>query len=263
MNPFFFRNSGKSLFGIYSPPGGGRIRKCGVVICSPIGHEYIHSYRAFRQLAYQLARAGFAVLRFDYYGCGDSSGDAREASVRQWISDVQCAVAELQRRGLTRLCVVGARLGATLAALAGDHRFPIEAAVLWDPIIDGKNYLQSLDAEHRAWLAENPARTPHLYPDVRFEALGFPIGCDLATGLEEVNLLNVKHGPAKHVLTLETATTQDGKRLADHLTYLGVASEHQVIAAPLVWLRKRGADNVVVPVQALQALGHWLSRIIT
>src|SRR5437773_7734152 len=71
--PFYFGSPDKLLFGCYHEPSLERRRKCAVVVCQPVGHEYINSHRALRQLAARLCDAGFPVLRFDYYGCGDSS----------------------------------------------------------------------------------------------------------------------------------------------------------------------------------------------
>ena len=60
-----------------------------MVLCYPGGQEYIRSRRAFRQLAIRLSSAGFPVLRFDYHGCGDSSGDDDEGKISQ--SDQICS----------------------------------------------------------------------------------------------------------------------------------------------------------------------------
>ncbi len=81
-------------------------RTCAVVLCYPIGQEYIRSHRAIYQLAVRLSQAGFHVLRFDYFGCGDSEGDFEEGSLAQWTSDIHSAIAEIQERsGLTSICL--------------------------------------------------------------------------------------------------------------------------------------------------------------
>ena len=48
-------------------------RQSAIVLCQPLGHGYLRAHRAFRNLAVSLASQGFHVLRFDYYGCGDSA----------------------------------------------------------------------------------------------------------------------------------------------------------------------------------------------
>ena len=83
MEPFYFGKSPRALFGVYHPPKAGMTRKTGVVLCYPMGHEYVYSHRAFLRLAMLLSSAGFHVLRFDFYGCGDSEGDCKEGKIRQ------------------------------------------------------------------------------------------------------------------------------------------------------------------------------------
>ena len=70
---FFFGNPGSPLYGSYESPSASVRRDCGIVLCYPLMAEYLRSHRAFRQLAVRLAEAGFPVLRFDYFGSGDSA----------------------------------------------------------------------------------------------------------------------------------------------------------------------------------------------
>jgi len=262
MQPFYFGRPDKSLFGIYHPPSGERTRNCGIVICHPIGREYILGYRALRQLAYQLTRAGFAVLRFDYYGCGDSPGDALEGSITQWINDIETAIAEIKSCGkLSRICLIGARLGATLSVVVGTQHADLEAIVLWDPVVDGKHYLDNLIGQHQEWLDERPTSMQLSEPNK--EILGFPITQALEEDLQQLNVLNVKIRPARHALTLETDKTHYGLQLSDHLRATGANSEYQHISTPRVWLRERRGDNVVVPAQILRAIVGWVSRNTT
>jgi len=79
VRPFYFGAPGKELFGCLHAPEPDCCLDCGVVVCQPFGHEYVNSHRALRQLAKRLVDAGFPVLRFDYYGCGDSRGETTES----------------------------------------------------------------------------------------------------------------------------------------------------------------------------------------
>jgi uncharacterized protein len=265
MIPFYFRNSGKPLFGIYHPPARERARNCGIVICHPIGHEYINGYRALRQLAYQLSRAGYAVLRFDYHGCGDSSGDAIDGSLNQWRNDIRAAIDEVRLRGsAATLGLVGARLGATLALQVAAERGDIEAAVLWDPVADGKRYLESLAAQHQEWLDSRPPRPRQPGDEAAIlEALGFPINAALKVSLEQVELSKVEAIPAQRLLTLETDPTDHGVQLAERFKSIGADSEYRQISVPRVWRRKDGGDNVVVPAPMLQAITGWIAGMPT
>ena len=68
----FFGPPHSPLFGVLHLPVDEQIRG-GVIICGSIGREGITSVRFQRNLANDLAERGFAVLRFDYLGTGDST----------------------------------------------------------------------------------------------------------------------------------------------------------------------------------------------
>src|SRR5260370_2970625 len=91
---FYFGRQGRNLFGCFHEPLQRSIRRCAVLICQPIGHEYINSHRALRQLAARLAEAGFPVLRFDYYGCCCSSGPSEEGSSSLWMQAISTPLAQ-------------------------------------------------------------------------------------------------------------------------------------------------------------------------
>jgi pimeloyl-ACP methyl ester carboxylesterase len=145
MNPFFFGKSAHQLFGAYEPPEGG-IRG-GIVLCSPLGDEYLYAHPTFRFLARQLAGTGYHVLRFDYSGTGDSAGDFEDSDRAQWASDIETAIIELKDIGsLSRIGLVGMRYGGTLAAHVARTRSDIDQLVLWDVVSDGRQYLEELTA---------------------------------------------------------------------------------------------------------------------
>src|ERR1041385_3953899 len=134
MIPNFFGSSDNPLFGVYHPPRGARPRDTGVLLCYPAPQEYMRTHWAFRKLAWMLAKEGFHVFRFDYFGTGDSAGATEEGRIATWRDNVVTAARELRDlASVTKVAAVGFRLGATLAATARD--LPLTDLVLWEPVV--------------------------------------------------------------------------------------------------------------------------------
>jgi pimeloyl-ACP methyl ester carboxylesterase len=179
MMPFYFGASERRLFGLYEPAAGGGAVERAAVLCQPFGGEYVFAHRSMRQLAVRLASVGFHTLRFDYFGTGDSAGEAAEADLAGSEADAELATEELRDIvGVKRITLIGLRLGATIAArVAAKRAEEVEAVVLWDPIISGEDYLSAKDLavlkgvpptsmlrdiraiELAPWFATPPART--------------------------------------------------------------------------------------------------------
>ena len=86
---------GESLVGILHLPEREPARVGVVVIVG--GPQYrVGSHRQFVLMARSLAQSGYAVLRFDYRGMGDSDGEMR--TFESVASDVRAAIDELLRR---------------------------------------------------------------------------------------------------------------------------------------------------------------------
>ena len=58
----------------------------GVVIAGPIGYEWWSTHRTLRTLAERLADRGHTVLRFDYDGLGDSTGERWDPRARRGLA---------------------------------------------------------------------------------------------------------------------------------------------------------------------------------
>ena len=166
MHAAFFEHDGARLYGVLHPPRsaaprarGENASDLGVVICNPFAHEYFQCARALRHLGLSLARAGHPVLRFDFEGTGDSSGTLWDARLERWVASVGAAARELRARsGVTRVALVGLRLGATIAALAAADT-PHDDLVLWNPIADGRRYARELEALHLQAMGKRSLRT--------------------------------------------------------------------------------------------------------
>lgn len=141
--PIFFGDGGE-LFGIYH--GAAATSRKAVLLCAPLGQDYIRCHRLYRQLAGALAAEGIPVLRFDYHGCGDSAGTSDEVDWDQCLRDIVTATHELRSRsGVDRIAAFGARLGACLALDAAPAA-GITDVLAWDPVIDGNAHVATLDA---------------------------------------------------------------------------------------------------------------------
>lgn len=143
--PFFFLNDNYRLFGVLhkpeiSDPVGG------FVFCHPFAEEKLWTHRVLVSFARELAKLGYAVLRFDYMGHGDSDGDFEDSTVDTRLADINCAIDRLKTEvpSVGTAGLLGLRFGATLAAHVAEQRSDLEKLVLWEPVIDGERYMQEV-----------------------------------------------------------------------------------------------------------------------
>jgi len=262
MTPLVFGPPARQLMGIFHRPDAAA--RMAVLICPPFGHEQIRVQRFQRVLADRLARAGIAVLRFDYFGTGDSPGDDTDGELDGWRGDIHAAHDELRRlAGAPSIVWLGMRLGATLALMAArtGRSHPVRL-VLWDPVVDGPAYLDQLRAAHVDALERSfciPDRTlrrrlasdPDAFTD---GPLGFAISPLLRRQLRAVAPVNVAV-TALHDTTVladpDDATTQAWvqAQIARELPVALSPFKH-----PLVWTIDPQPGNAMVPAEALQRL---------
>lgn len=190
MEPFYFGEPGGQLLGLYHPPAGVP-RAEGVVICAPLFSEYFRSHSCLRRLAMALAARGLHVLRFDYYGTGDSNGEFESTTPDDWQANIGTAIAELEAiSGVRQIRLVGVRFGATLAARVALDVQAIDRIVLWDPIADGAAYVRQLRATHERLLRAHGLALPLEEPSLndKQELVGVPVSQRLVERLESVSL---------------------------------------------------------------------------
>src|SRR5271166_2215282 len=105
-HPVWLGQPRQPAFGWWHSPADQRARG-GVLLCPPLGLDYMQSHRALRLLAEELAGEGFCVVRFDYDGMGDSAGGRSAARVAAWTATARSALALLRRHGPTDVSLVG------------------------------------------------------------------------------------------------------------------------------------------------------------
>ena len=252
--PYFFGEE-RSLYACHHFPFTDSAHEA-VLICSATGHEYERCHRATRQLAVQLARAGYATMRFDYSGTGDSAGEYAQASLAQWQRDVAAAADECRRRtGREQLCMVGVRLGAALAAQVAAGRNDASHLVLYAPVMDGAALL----AEWRREQSDFDRKYSRATEEAPNEVLGFPLTEAFCAELGR-ELAPRAPGPAlRRVLILaefpgESAIQQAATVLASR----GANVTVEQVNGPAVW--RRDPSEGIVPFKVLRHIADWMKE---
>jgi pimeloyl-ACP methyl ester carboxylesterase len=254
MRARYFGPPARRLFGVFDEPPPGRSSELGAVLCYPHGADYDSAFRSLRLLAVRLAKAGVQVLRFDYLGTGDSAGDVEDASVAEWTDNIVTALHELRTaHELREVALVGVRVGATLAALAAAESQVVDRVVLWEPVVDGGEYVRTLRALHRGWLEEEvrEGRDPLSAED---DALGYRLTDRLRADLESLSLLALQKAPAPSVHIVTQAASSTHERLSERLRALGALVETDSVEGPAVWSRTPSMDETLVSNAVVQTI---------
>ena len=262
MNPVYFGDSVTRLYGVYHPAKGATPRESGIVLCYPMGQEYMRAHRAFRMLSLMLAKRGYHVFRFDYYATGDSAGESGEGSLAQWGRDIGAAIEELKETAdLEHVSLIGLRLGAALALEVAAGRDDIDRLVLWDPVVDGENYVeQLLLAVERDTGSDVTDARAVLDKEALVGVLGFPLTQDLATDLGRISVKAVAGRPLDmprmHMVVSEEDPGYLLLREAIEAVHSGL--EYCCIPAAGSWNEVDNFGSALVPQEIIQDIVGWM-----
>lgn len=204
--PVYFGPEERPLFGWLHRPDGSEVgsREVGVVVVNPFGYEAICAHRSLRHLAERLAAAGYATLRFDCDGTGDSAGSNRDPDrVGAWTRSVHVACDALKALANVRaVAVVGLRLGALLAATAAQERDDVAALIALAPVTSGRRYARELKILQGALELDPPPAG--VVPDEGVqEALGFALAKETKQALGKLSLEALDPSVVPKVLVLD------------------------------------------------------------
>lgn len=259
MNPFRFGPAARQLYGVFHPAAPAQQRGVGVLVCNPLGQEAVRFHRMLRVLSDRLAGRGIGVMRFDYFGVGESAGDDEDGELSGWRDDVLSAHAELLRRARpTRIIWLGARLGATLAALASSALpEPVDRLILWDPVVDGRRCLNELGMAQARALAEASGRSaPSATTSMPIagEALGFGMGASMLEQIGRLVPADLQAAKARRVTLVLPPDHAAGTSLAPHLREAGLDTHVAEFSHVFDWSSEEALSTALVPAPVLEML---------
>lgn len=263
MTPLMLGPPSRRVFGLFHAAEGPRASDTAVLLCPPMGHEALRSHRFYRLLALRLARLGFDVLRFDPYGTGDSPGGDEEGDLLGWRSDIKEAHSELVRRSKNtgRVVWFAARLAGSLAIQASpllQHR--PKKLVLWEPVLDGAPYLQTLREKHvdelelshaipRADWRRQLRQDPTSFTE---EALGFAISPMLQQQILDLEPQTLTVSPVVDTTVIAKPDDLKTQQWAAAQRAAGAKVQDEALMHSLIWTSNPHPGNEMVPAEALQ-----------
>lgn len=280
--PLFFDNEQRNykLFGVEYIPM--RPRHAAYVFLPPIGTERTVADAVQANLARHLASQGVYVLRFDYYGTGDSEGEFIDITLPSLISDVDASIRRARAgRGEVSLGLFGMRFGALLAGhYAEMNPEVIDSLVLCAPVVDAHEFIkqelmQSISFQSILLkkihldrnkiidaLIQNKSTTVGGYDLANLD--GYPLNRELYVSLQGVNLLC---GPKKYqkkclVLCVDTERRKFKPEAQKVAAAYGLSAENflDVIENDIVWVHSK--KFLLKTCHGLNtAVGAWIEKV--
>ena len=255
MTPLFFGDADKPLFGVHHQPTSSQFQDVSIVLCNPIGFEYGRAHIIMRSVANQLAQIGYHVLRFDYYATGDSSGFNNQSSVSQWEEDLITACDEVKAISATRkTSVIAYRFGALIACEVA-KRYKFNKLILWDPVINGQEYLHDLQLMHEKMLLDLFRFDPKYMSTSgdSAEMIGFDFHEGLRNEICELKLSSIDKIKTRKI---EVFSYDDGyqvESIIDESNFLNKANMH-LFEGTSEWMNPSKIESKVLPDSSITEL---------
>lgn len=108
-----------------------------IIICHGFISSKVGQHRVFVKAARELCQAGFAVLRFDFSGCGDSTGSYKDVTLTKQIDETIKAIDFVTKQSnidKTQIILLGHSLGGAIAAMVASIDRRINKLILLSPV---------------------------------------------------------------------------------------------------------------------------------
>jgi alpha-beta hydrolase superfamily lysophospholipase len=267
--PLYFPSDAPRLFGWLHLPPAGLTADLGLVICKPLGSEAMSGHLSLRAFAEMAAATGVPALRFDYPGTGDSLNiDPNADQIEAWCGDVLAAVDELRRRtGVTRVCLLGFRLGALLATLVAARSGCVDGLILVAPLISGPQYLREMRTTRLAGLLGATASDPAgdgagdvaAAGSSSMELSGYSVSAASLSALSRVDLAALGVLRVSRMLVIDRDDLPRAREWVDSLSAADVQTEYTALPG-FVQMMMVWPHVALIPHAMIAAARDWLLR---
>ena len=192
--PRFLGGEGEKIFTLQAC--GRAPAKAHIVFVPPFGEEMNRCRALVSTQARHFAESGYSCTIIDFYGCGDSQGELRDASLQIWQENIRLTIETLQGEVDAPVILWGLRLGAFIALdFAAKTGLEIESILLWQPVLSGERYVTQILRQRVAALAGKdlaPETTAQIKAKLMagecVEISGYTVGGTLMQDIEQLSL---------------------------------------------------------------------------
>lgn len=121
-------SGGQKIVGIFHLPDTKQKTPC-VITCH--GYYSTKDSKKYVEIAKKLCSEGFAVLRFDFRGCGESEGDIEETTLSNRVSDLESALQFIRKHVSDCIGLLGSSMGGCVAIITAVKDGGIKAVAAW------------------------------------------------------------------------------------------------------------------------------------
>jgi putative redox protein len=232
LSPVSFLSSAGSLKGILHYPRGSA--RGSIITC----HGLFSSKESdkFHDLAEVFSKNDYAVLRFDFSGCGESDGTIEDTTISGRIEDLKAALSfvksEIPLQGLP-IGLLGSSMGGYISLNLAAHDSSVKAVVAWATPFSFEGLREVIEGSNQIPLKEAFYRDAHHH--------------DVIVPLSRIKNLLFIHGDKDEVVPLDHAQklyrfAQEPKQLtvvpgADH-TFSNPTLRNQAVTHSLNWFNR-------------------------
>lgn len=252
--PQFLELNGRRLFALLIEPVAGY--RSSVLYLPPFAEEMNRCRSHAVAQARACAARGIRTMLLDPFGTGESEGQLADARWEQWVDDGIAAGQWLASSGGHPIVVWGVRTGALLAAdIAASGRLPVSHLLFWQPVVDGKTFVNQCLRLRIASGLVNSAE-PETTETIRarlaagevIEVAGYPLSGPMAEAISSRRLGARTLASVPRISWLEVVgdagrpLSPASQRAIEALQEAGVVVRSSATACPMIWQVHKRTD---------------------